>query len=139
MQVLFPLSLALLASAPWWLPGVRWYRTARGLGARYPFLGTVAMRIRRVRPASVYLPVRRAREAGVALDLATAEAHLLAGGHLDRVADALVLARQTNLPLDATQAMTLDLVGKDVVEVVRSGPRTADGRPDLARIFPPRA
>lgn len=136
MQLFFPLALVLGVSAPAWVPAARWYRTARELGARSPFLGTVAMRIRRVRPADVYRPVHRAREAGVSLDLATAEAHLMAGGTLGRVADALVLARRTGLQLDVLHAMTLDLAGKDVVELVRGGPRTPDGRLDLARIFP---
>lgn len=133
--LIFP-GILLLLSAPVWVPAVRWWSTARELGVNSPFTRTLGMRLRQVRPARVYLPLRRARDGGVALDAGAAETHLLAGGDLDRVVDALVLAAAQNVRLDFREASALDMAGRDPVEIVRNGPRTADGQIDYAAVFP---
>ena len=109
MGLLFLPGMLLVMATPFWLSAVRWWSTARELGVESPFTRTMVMRLHRVRPARVYLPMRRAREGGVALDDRTAEAHLLAGGNLDRVVDALVLAAERSVRLDFQAASALDL------------------------------
>lgn len=129
-------GMLLLVGAPLWMPALRWWRTARELGLDSPFSRTIAMRLRQVAPARVYLPLRRARDGGVALAAEVAESHLLAGGSLDRLVDAMVLAASRNVRLDFHQAAALDLAGRDPLEIVRSGPRTPDGQIDYAALFP---
>lgn len=129
-------GMLLLAATPYWVPALRWWKTARELDVPSPFLRTMRMRVWRVSPARVYLPLRRAREAGVALDAATAEAHLLAGVNLERVVEALVLAAEQKLSVSFQEASTLDLAGKDPLQIVRSGLITPEGRIDYQAVFP---
>jgi uncharacterized protein YqfA (UPF0365 family) len=131
----FPTMLVVMG-APAWIPVLRWRRRARALGVAHPVRHTLGMRLRRVRPGDVYLPLERAQRAGVHLDAQRAEAHLLAGGHLDRVVDALVLAAAKNVRLDFQEATALDLAGRDPLQIVRDGLVTAEGRIDYAAVFP---
>lgn len=136
MGLLMVPGMLLLAAAPYWVPALRWWKTARALDVPSPFLRTMGMRFRGVRPGRVYLPLRRAREGGVALDARTAEAHLLAGGNLERVVEALVLAAEQKLSVSFQDASALDLAGKDVPQIIRSGLITPEGRIDYRAVFP---
>ncbi|MBW3572184.1 MAG: flotillin-like FloA family protein [Gemmatimonadetes bacterium] len=136
MGVLIVPGILLLLGAPIWMPALRWWSTARELGLDFAFSRTMAMRLRQVAPARVYLPLRRARDGGVEISAHLTEAHLLAGGNLDRVVDAMVLAASRNVRLDFDHATALDLAGRDPLEIVRSGPRTPDGQIDYAALFP---
>ena len=80
-----------------------------------------AMSLRRVNP-SVIVNVRimlvQARIEGIeARDL---EAHYLAGGHVQRVAQAIISANRAGLELDFKNATGIDLAGRDVLEAVRT-------------------
>jgi uncharacterized protein YqfA (UPF0365 family) len=136
MGLLMVPGMLLLAASPFWVPALRWWKTARALDVPSPFLRTMRMRLIRVPPGRVYLPLRRAREAGVALDAATAEAHLLAGGNLERVVEALVLAAEQKLSVSFQDASALDLARKDPLQIVRSGLLTPEGRIDYRAVFP---
>jgi uncharacterized protein YqfA (UPF0365 family) len=136
VELLFLSGVLLLAASPFWVPALRWWKTARELDVPSPFLRTMRMRFVGVRPGRVYLPLRRAREAGVALDAATAEGHLVAGGNLERVVEALVLAAEQKLSVSFQDASALDLMGKDPLEIVRSGQLTPEGRIDYRAVFP---
>jgi uncharacterized protein YqfA (UPF0365 family) len=136
--LMLPAVLAVLAS-PVWVPALRWMGTARALGVERPFRRTAGMAFRRVRPGDVYGPLERARRAGVQLDADEAEAHLVIGGNLARVVDALVLAAEERVPLHFMQAVALDLSGRDVLEIVRNGTRTPEGGIDWAALLAPPA
>ena len=47
------------------------------------------------------------------------EAHLLAGGNVDRVINALIAAQSANIPLDFDDCRAIDLAGRDVLQAVQ--------------------
>lgn len=69
----------------------------------------VGMRMRRVPPSKIILPLIKANKAGLDVVVNQLEAHYLAGGNVDKVVDALIAAHraQIPLPLSAQQPLTL--------------------------------
>ena len=47
------------------------------------------------------------------------EAHLLAGGSVDRVVDSLIAAQSAQIPLEFEQSRAIDLAGRNVLEAVK--------------------
>lgn len=76
------------------------------------------MRLRRVDPNSVILPLIMARQAGVEVTEHHLEAHYLAGGDVGRVVQALVEAHKANIDIDFQRAAAIDLAGRDLLEAV---------------------
>jgi uncharacterized protein YqfA (UPF0365 family) len=86
----------------------------------YVGIGTlVAMRLRRVPPASIVKPRISAVKAGLAIELEDLEAHFLAGGNVDRVVKALISADKANIELGFKRAAAIDLAGRNVLEAVQ--------------------
>ena len=79
----------------------------------------VGMRLRRINPAKIVLPMIKATKAGLKLNMNELEAHLLAGGSVDRVVDALIAAQSANIPLGFDQSRAIDLAGRNVLEAVK--------------------
>lgn len=79
----------------------------------------VGMRIRRVSPAKIVVPLIKAEKAGLKMTISKMEAHYLAGGNLDRVITALITARGANIQLDFPEACAIDLAGRDVLQAVQ--------------------
>lgn len=79
----------------------------------------IGMRIRRVSPNKIVVPLIKAEKAGLKLDIGRMEAHFLAGGNLDRVVTALITARGANISLDFPEACAIDLAGRDVLQAVQ--------------------
>jgi len=63
----------------------------------------VGMRLRRVVPSKIVMPLIKAIKAGLSVNVNQLEAHYLAGGNIDSVVDALII----------------DLAGRNVLEAVR--------------------
>ncbi len=78
----------------------------------------VGMRLRKVNPHRVILPMIAAWKAGLKLAISELEAHYLAGGNVDRVARALISADKANIVLDFQRAAAIDLAGRDVLDAV---------------------
>lgn len=79
----------------------------------------IGMRLRRVKPNFIINPLIRATKAGLVIDLNQLESHYLAGGHVDRVVDALIAAHRADLSLSFEKSCAIDLAGRDVLEAVR--------------------
>lgn len=79
----------------------------------------IGMRLRRVPPASIVLPLIKANKAGIDVNANQLEAHFLAGGNVDRVVDALIAAQRAEIPLPFTRSAAIDLAGRDVLEAVQ--------------------
>ena len=79
----------------------------------------VGMRLRRINPSKVVLPMIKATKAGLRLNMNELEAHLLAGGSVDRVVDALIAAQSANISLEFEQSRAIDLAGRNVLEAVK--------------------
>ena len=78
----------------------------------------VGMRLRRVPPNKIVLPLIKANKAGMKMDTSQLEAHYLAGGNVDRVVDALIAAERAGIELNFSRAAAIDLAGRDVKEAV---------------------
>ncbi|MFC2081594.1 flotillin-like protein FloA [Candidatus Bipolaricaulota bacterium] len=78
----------------------------------------VGMRLRKVNPHRVILPMIAAWKAGLKLSILDLEAHYLAGGNVERVARALISADKANIALDFQRAAAIDLAGRDVLDAV---------------------
>ena len=83
-------------------------------------IGTlVAMRLRRVPPASVIAPRIAALRAGLQVTMQQLEGHLLAGGNVGLVVRALISADKADIPLSLERAAAIDLAGRNVLEAVQ--------------------
>jgi len=79
----------------------------------------VGMRLRKVPPRSIVRPMITAHKAGINLYTPQLEAHFLAGGHVQRVINALISADKANIDLTFERATAIDLAGRDVFEAVQ--------------------
>ncbi len=79
----------------------------------------VGMRLRRVVPQKIVLPLIKANKAGLSVSVNQLEAHYLAGGNVDRVVDALIAAHRAQIPLPFERSAAIDLAGRDVLEAVQ--------------------
>ncbi len=93
--------------------------SAMAAGVHVHIFTLVGMRLRRVVPSKIILPLVKANKAGIALNVDQLEAHYLAGGDVDRVVDALIAAERAEIPLTFERAAAIDLAGRDVLEAVQ--------------------
>jgi uncharacterized protein YqfA (UPF0365 family) len=77
------------------------------------------MRLRRVPPAQIVLPMIKAVKAGLDVTVNKMEAHYLAGGNVDRVVNALIAAHRADIALTFERAAAIDLAGRNVLEAVQ--------------------
>ncbi len=92
---------------------------AMSSGAGVGIFQLIAMRLRRVSPASIVNPRISAVKAGLEVSVEKLEAHLLAGGNVERVVFALIAADNAGIQLGFARAAAIDLAGRDVLEAVR--------------------
>jgi len=79
----------------------------------------VGMKLRRVSPAKIVLPLIKAIKAGLDLNVNQLEAHFLAGGNIDGVINALIAAERAGIELPFEKAAAIDLAGRDVLDAVK--------------------
>jgi uncharacterized protein YqfA (UPF0365 family) len=110
--------ILLLFILAWAVPVGLWI-SAIFSGVRVSLGDLIGMRLRRVNPSQVILPLISANKAGLNLTVRDLEGHYLARGHVDRVVQALISADKANLGISFQQAAAIDLAGRDVLEAVR--------------------
>ena len=93
--------------------------SAMAAGVNVHIFTLVGMRLRRVVPSKIILPLVKANKAGLDVNVDQLEAHFLAGGDVDRVVDALIAAERADIPLTFERAAAIDLAGRDVLEAVQ--------------------
>ena len=93
--------------------------SARAAGVNVGIFYLVGMRLRRVIPSKIVLPLVKANKAGLDVNANQLEAHYLAGGDVDRVVDALIAAQRATMSLTFERAAAIDLAGRDVLEAVQ--------------------
>lgn len=91
------------------------------LAAQVPvgIFALIGMRLRRVAPVKIVVPLIKATKAGLDLNVNKLEGHLLAGGNVDRVVNALIAAQRAEIPLPFERAAAIDLAGRDVLQAVQ--------------------
>ena len=79
----------------------------------------IGMKLRRVKPAKIVMPLIKARKAGPNLGVNQLEAHYLAGGNVDNVVNALIASERAGIELEFEKAAAIDLAGRNVLEAVK--------------------
>lgn len=93
--------------------------SALAAGVKVGIITLIGMRLRRVPPARIVLPMIKSVKAGMDITVDKLESHFLAGGNVDRVVDALIAAQRADIPLTFERAAAIDLAGRDVLEAVQ--------------------
>lgn len=93
--------------------------SAMAAGVSVGIVNLIGMRLRRVVPSKIILPLVKANKAGLNVNANQLEAHYLAGGDVDRVVDALIAAHRAAMSLTFERACAIDLAGRDVLEAVQ--------------------
>ena len=112
------LLVAVVAFVLYMVPVGLWI-TALFSGVRVPIGMLIGMRLRKVNPADIIRPLISATKAGLSLDIAQMEAHLLAGGDVEKVVAALISADRADIALPWQRATAIDLAGRDVLQAVQ--------------------
>ena len=116
--ILLVLGALLLMLLAWAVPVGLWI-AALASGVQVNLTSLVGMRLRKVRPPRIILPLISATKAGLDLDLNALEAHFLAGGDVENVVNALISADKADIELPFQQAAAIDLAGRDVLDAVQ--------------------
>jgi uncharacterized protein YqfA (UPF0365 family) len=115
-----------------------WFQ-AKLSNAPVGLLEMVAMKFRKVDPRIVVLSRIRAVKSGLTASTNQLETHLLAGGNVPRVVNALIAANRAKIELPWDTACAIDLAGRDILEAVQTSvnpkvidvPNPALGRPTI--------
>lgn len=86
---------------------------------RISIFNMIGMKLRRVKPAKIVMPLIKARKAGLDLGVNQLEAHYLAGGNVDNVVNALIASERAGIELKFEKAAAIDLAGRNVLEAVK--------------------
>lgn len=93
--------------------------SALAAGVNVGIFTLVGMRLRRVNPSQIVLPLVKANKAGLDVNVNQLEAHYHAGGDVNRIVDALIAAERASIPLSFERSAAIDLAGRDVLEAVQ--------------------
>ncbi|MCL2496087.1 MAG: flotillin-like protein FloA [Clostridiales bacterium] len=116
--VIIILALILLLILLRFIPVGLWI-SALAAGVRVSIFDLIGMRLRRVAPAKIVIPLIKSHKAGLSTPVSKLEAHYLAGGNVDRVVNALIAAERANIPLTFERSAAIDLAGRNVLEAVQ--------------------
>ncbi|MFV0519093.1 MAG: flotillin-like protein FloA [Lachnospirales bacterium] len=92
--------------------------SALAAGERVSLFSLIGMRLRRVKPANIIMPLIKGNKAGLELSINQLESHYLAGGDVDRLVAALIAAFRADVDLTFERAAAIDLAGRDVFQAV---------------------
>ncbi len=98
---------------------VRLWIAAISSGVKVRIIDLIGMKLRRVKPNSIVLPLIKATKAGLSITSNMLEAHYLAGGNVDSVVNAMIAAQRAGISLSLEQASAIDLAGRNVFDAVR--------------------
>ena len=93
--------------------------TAYFSGVKIKITTLIGMRLRRVVPSRIVVPMIKATKAGLSIEIDKLEAHYLAGGNVNTLVDALIAAQRANIDLPFERAAAIDLAGRNVLEAVQ--------------------
>lgn len=98
---------------------VRLWIAAISANVKVSLFTLVGMKLRRVQPNRIVLPLIRGIKAGLNINVNQLESHYLAGGNVEEVVNALIAAHRAKLDLPFEKAAAIDLSGRKVLEAVR--------------------
>lgn len=127
-------GIIVLAILLHYIPFLLWL-SAKVSGVRISLVQLFLMRIRNVPPSVIVHAMIEAHKAGLSsITRDELEAHYLAGGHVEKVVNALVSASKANIELSFQMATAIDLAGRDVFQAVQMSvnPKVIDTPPVTA-------
>lgn len=132
--VLVVLCVVFLSVFLYLVPVNLWFQCVLN-GVKISLFQLMFMRWRKVPPSIIVTAMINSKKAGLNLSSDLLEAHYLAGGHVQRVVNALISADKANIPLDFKAATAIDLAGRDVFEAVQMSvnPKVID-TPNVAAV-----
>ena len=96
------------------------YIQAMVSGAHVGLVDLIGMRLRRVNPRTVVYSRIQASRAGINVTSPEMESHVLAGGDVVRVINAMIAANKASIELPWQTATAIDLAGRDILEAVQT-------------------
>lgn len=118
----------------YYVPFFLWIN-ALSAGVHISLVQLFLMRLRRVPPRTIVYALIVAHKAGLKnITRDDLEAHYLAGGHVEKVVQALVSASKANIDLSFQMGTAIDLAGRDVLQAVQMSvnPKVIDTPPVTA-------
>jgi uncharacterized protein YqfA (UPF0365 family) len=106
----------------YFIPLGLWFQSGVSIGfGKVGMLKLIVMRFRKISPRLIVDGIINLHRAGLDFIITEdLEAHLLAGGDVLRVVDALIAADKANIELSFQTATAIDLAGRDVKEAVQT-------------------
>lgn len=98
---------------------VRLWISAKAANVNISIFTLIGMRLRRVKPEKIINPLVKVSKAGINVNANQLESHLLSGGRVDNVVDALIASHRADLELSFERAAAIDLAGRNVFEAVK--------------------
>lgn len=95
------------------------YFIAAVSGAHVSMSRLIGMKMRRIKYKTLVDVYIRAKKAGLDIDIAELESHIMAGGNISNVVNALISAHSANIGLTLEAAKAIDLAGRDVLNAVK--------------------
>ena len=89
-------------------------------GAYIPSYKLIAMRLRNVDVGLIIGCYINAKKAGVNVSVSDLETHYMAGGNIERVVDALIVAHGAKIKLSIENAKAIDLANRDILLAVQN-------------------
>jgi uncharacterized protein YqfA (UPF0365 family) len=89
-------------------------------GARVGLFDLIGMRLRKVPTVAIVNSRIQASRAGIDVSTPEMESHVLAGGDVQRVINAMIAAIKANIELPWKTATAIDLAGRDILEAVQT-------------------
>ena len=99
---------------------IKLYVQALVSGARVTFIELVGMSLRKINPNLIVAARIQAMRAGLDIPQNEMESHVLAGGNLMRVINAMIAASKANIELTWKNATAIDLAGRDILDAVQT-------------------
>jgi len=106
----------------YFIPLGLWFQAGVSIGfGKVGMLKLIVMRFRKISPRLIVDGIINLHRAGLEdIETEDLEAHILAGGDISRVVDALIAADKANIELSFQTATAIDLAGRDVKEAVQT-------------------
>ena len=119
LYIVLGLVLVFVAVFLGMVPMKVWIRTLVS-GCHIPMPKLIGMRLRKLDCKLIIENYILAQKAGLSITITDLETHYMAGGHIDKLVDALIAAHSAKLDLTLEQAIAIDLADRDVVEAVQT-------------------
>ena len=89
-------------------------------GAHVPASKLVGMKLRNVDLALIINSYINAIKAGVKINVSDLETHYMAGGNVERIVEALIVAEGAKINLSVANAKAIDLANRDILQAIQN-------------------